>query len=209
MKKCILNLGGSFNPPTVAHLNLLSLARNRLEEEGFTEFHGFLTPTHGNYEKQGLLGSPIRKELCEKCVEGSDWISVNDFEISNAEWTKTIITLNNLKERFPDSKVFMVCGADLILRWNNPIWNPDDVHEILDNFGVCIISRIDTLDSIIKQVPVLNGHMQNVYLIKDNPMEAVSSTYVRNLLSHKKSISGLVVPAVEKYIKENDLYSEI
>lgn len=207
MTECVINLCGCFNPPTVAHISLLTLARNKLHDEGFTDCLGFLTPTHSTYSKPGLLDSPTRKALCELSVEDIDWISVNDFEITRGEWTKTIITLKHLQEVNPHRKVFMVCGADLVYHWNDPVWNPDDVREILDTFGVIIISREDiSTENITKKIPVMEGHMKNVRIIHENPLESISSTYVRNLIHENKSVSGLVVPKVEKYIKEHNLY---
>lgn len=207
MTDCIINLCGSFNPPTNAHVSLLALARNLLQDEGFTSFRGFLTPTHSSYAKPGLLDSPTRLALCELSTADVDWISVNDFEVTRAEWTKTITTLRHLQNAHPNSKVFMVCGADLVYRWNLPIWGADDVHEILDNFGVIIVSREDiSLEGIAQKVPVMEGHMKNVRIIRENPMESISSTYVRNLILENKAISGLVNPKVERYINENNLY---
>jgi nicotinic acid mononucleotide adenylyltransferase len=116
-------------------------------------------------------------------------------------------TLSYIQSRHPNIRLFFVCGVDLVLRWNEPVWPPEEVMEIVTEYGVLVASRGETVATVIEKVPVLKGLESGVFTIGMNPMEAVSSTLVRELIGQKKQIAGMVVPEVEKYIREQNLYS--
>ena len=204
--KCVLVLSGSFNPPTNAHLSLLSMARNAVEEKGYQVVKAKFVPTHGSYDKPGLANSKQRLDMCKLTCKDSDWIEADSFEVDQPQWTDCLTSLKHQQSLYPDCKIFYVCGSDLVLRWNNPIWPEQEVIEILTDFGIVMFSRNTNVDQISNEVPVLKNRTQNVVPVTSNPMYEISSTLVRDLIKSGKHATGFIAPLVENYIFENSLY---
>lgn len=204
---CVLVMNGSFNPPTAGHVHMLAMARNKAEELGYKIVKGIMVPTHGAYGKPGLADPDQRMEMCRLAVNGIDWIEVEPHDTEQEAWTCVVDTLAFVQAKYPDTRLMFVCGSDLILRWNDPVWPPEQVTEILTKYGVMGASRLETVESIVARVPVLEGKEEHIYMIGENPLSGLSSTQVRNLRSEGKCISGMVMPSVEAYILEKKLYS--
>lgn len=205
-KNCVLCLFGSFNPPTVGHINLLSMAKNLIEDHGYKVKKGLLIPTHGGYDKPGLANPVQRVEMCKLTTSIAPWADVEPHDTQQPQWQRAVVTLAYVQSVYPDCRIFFVCGADLVLRWNQDIWPDEDVIEIVTKYGVIMSSRNETIDSVVSQVNVLKGREQYLYLLKENPMDGVSSTLVRNLIHQNKDITGLLVYECEKYVIEQNLY---
>jgi hypothetical protein len=63
---------GSFNPPTLAHLRMLELAREEVERGGREEVLGaYLSPVHAAYGKPGLAPAGDRLEMCRLAAQDS------------------------------------------------------------------------------------------------------------------------------------------
>ena len=206
-KKCVLVMNGSFNPPTVAHLSLLTMARNKIEDEGYTVVRGLFVPTNGGYDKPGLANPKQRVEMCRMTAAVTDWIDVEPHDTEQEKWCPVVETLAYIQKKYPDCRLFFVCGADLVLRWNEPVWPPEQVTEIVTKYGVIAASRLEGIEAIIAKVPVLKGKEEFIHLITFNPLSEVSSTVVRNLLKEHKLVTGMLIPDVEKYVTDNHIYA--
>jgi nicotinate (nicotinamide) nucleotide adenylyltransferase len=206
MAKCVLVLTGSFNPPTVAHINLLAMARNFIEDRGYRVVKGLLVPTHAGYSKPGLAQAEQRIEMCRLCSYWTKWIEVDPWDTQQAEWPNVVTTLAAIQSRFPDCRIFFVCGSDLVSRWSDPVWPPEEVMEIVTKYGVIVAERNIVSTEILKTVPVLQGKDDLIFCFETNPLTDVSSTLVRQLLEKGKQICGLLTPEVEKFVRENHIY---
>jgi nicotinate-nucleotide adenylyltransferase len=199
-------MNGSFNPPTMGHLNLLAMARNTIEDSGFTVVKGLFVPTHGAYGKSGLADPEQRVEMCRLTAALADWVDVEPHDTLQEKWSFVVDTLAFIQTKYPDFRLFFVCGADLVLRWNDPVWPPEQVIEILTKYGVLVASRDGSIKDITEKVPILRGRESNLFLIESNPMGDVSSTLVRTLIGKGKQICGLIAPDVEKMLRNQRLY---
>ena len=198
---------GCFNPPTVAHQALLTLARNRIECEGYEVVRGLYVPTHQSYTKPDLALAEHRVEMCRLASEATDWIEVERHDVDQKEWCHLVETLADVQIKYPDCRLFVVCGSDLVMRWNDPIWPPDQVATILTQYGVIVAARVDT-EEIMTKVPILRGREKYLHMIPDNPIGGLSSTKVRKLVRAGKKFDGMVIPAVGSYILSQHLYAE-
>ncbi|EAY20436.1 hypothetical protein TVAG_110480 [Trichomonas vaginalis G3] len=208
-KKCVLAMFGSFNPPTNGHAYLLSMARKRIEKEGYQVVKGFFIPTHGGYkEKSGLAEAHHRAAMCGLFNLGNNWIDVEPYETLQKTWSRVVVTLQHISEKFPDCRVFVVCGIDFVQRWNQPCWEEADCLKILHDYGIIIARRQESLDNLIEEVPYLQGEhkLDNFYEMNENILSEVSSTFVRGLLAEGAPINGLVPHEVINYIEQNGLY---
>lgn len=209
-KKAVLAMFGCFNPPTNGHLQLLAIARNTLEEKGYTVVKGLFVPTHGGYMlKHGMCSGKQRVEMCRLASKASfGWIDVDPFETEQESWTRVVVSLAHIQSLYPDCRIFIACGIDFVQRWNDPIWAEEDCRKILSDYGLCIASRDGAdLNESFKNIKYINDNTENVFQIGYNILSMVNSTYVRERIEQNKLVTGLLCPFVEEYIVENKLYS--
>lgn len=92
----IIVMGGSFNPPTVAHLKLMQTALNQLPESNGTENRGIFVPSSdayvsrkmGNQQGDGdktVLPESLRMEMLERFKSHDRRISVDSRELRTTE----------------------------------------------------------------------------------------------------------------------------
>ncbi len=178
--------GGSFNPPTIAHYNLIKEA---LEKYEFDKV--FFVPVNDYYKKNGLARLEDRIKMLELLIKNDEQIYI--YKIENDKSYKAIDTFRNIKKHFQTDEIVFFMGEDnfeKMPRWQN--------YEELKQYNYIVFQRNDKYDANINQ--------KNVIYMKNNENIEVSSTMIRNKLEKKESISELINKDVEKYIKEKGLY---
>ncbi|XP_071233543.1 nicotinamide/nicotinic acid mononucleotide adenylyltransferase 3-like isoform X2 [Salvelinus alpinus] len=85
---------GSFNPITNQHMRLFELARDHLHQTGqFQVVGGIVSPVSDGYVKQGLVLAKHRIAMARLALQSSDWVSVDDWESQQPDWTETVVTM--------------------------------------------------------------------------------------------------------------------
>uniref|UniRef100_A0A8C2I779 Nicotinamide/nicotinic acid mononucleotide adenylyltransferase 3 n=1 Tax=Cyprinus carpio TaxID=7962 RepID=A0A8C2I779_CYPCA len=85
---------GSFNPITHQHMRLFELARDHMHQTGlYRVVGGIVSPVGDYYGKQGLVVSKHRLAMARLALQSSDWVSVDDWESQQADWTETVVTM--------------------------------------------------------------------------------------------------------------------
>ena len=92
--------GGSFNPPTLAHLVCASEAVAQLDLERVL-LTPVAAPPHKDAERDP--GADERLALCRLAVEGDERLGVCDVEVLRGGPSYTVDTLRELHERTPVS----------------------------------------------------------------------------------------------------------
>jgi nicotinamide mononucleotide adenylyltransferase len=179
---------------------------------------GFISPVHADYgkRKKGLAEPEHRLEMCRLATKDSEWITVDDWEIRQKEYSRTRQVLAHFVESVSthlnrtDVDIFLLCGADLLESFVKPgVWRPEDVQFILANHGVVCIERVGvSLATLIFENDVLQHNARNIFQVPERIMNEVSSTKVRMLIKRGYSIKYLINDEVISYIKENKLFSE-
>jgi nicotinate-nucleotide adenylyltransferase len=114
--KHIAILGGSFDPPTIAHIQTASEIYNLVGEIDEV----WLVPCGDNRKDKALKASARqRKEMLELAIkdildENFPNIKVCDFEIEYGSYLPTYDLLCKLKEKYPLNKFYMSIGSDLV-----------------------------------------------------------------------------------------------
>jgi nicotinamide mononucleotide adenylyltransferase len=151
---------GSFSPITYLHLRMFEMCVDWVRENTRYEVvGGYLSPVSDAYKKQGLALAHHRLEMCRLASSESNWIMVDSWEASKAEYTRTALVLDHFQheineviggvetsngERKP-AKIALLSGADLIQTMSEPgVWSPDDLDHILGRYGGFIIERSGT-----------------------------------------------------------------
>ena len=204
-KHLIITFIGSFNPPTNGHLHAMALAKNYLTNLGFIVDKVIIVPANSSYNKPGLYSGEIRYEMCKLMINNVDYIEIDDFEVKQTEWKPTLFTLLHLQEKYPNNHILLLCGIDVIESFDK-YWNHEYAIRILEEFGLCVLPREKKVENIELLSKLVVGRTQNIIIVDYNPLEKVSSTLIRNLISEKKHLTGLVHPLVEKYLIDKKLY---
>jgi len=182
-------LGGTFDPPHIAHLAAGEAAYEQLHADIVT----FL-PAGRPWQKAGDTVSEARHRLrmTELAIEGVDHFTIDDREVHRDGWTYTIDTVANIGE----DDVVLIVGADSAQ--GLPTWHRAD--ELLDRVQIAVVPRpgIDRAD-------VERALGRGVTWI-DTPALDLSGTMLRHRVAKHRSIRFLVPERVLAYIGEHHLY---
>jgi len=192
-------LGGTFDPVHNGHLHIACQLREALGLERIV-----WAPAGRPPHKAGQIVSSDRDRLAMLelglASSPSDEISTIDINRSGPSYTADMLEL--LSARLHPARLFFLMGEDSLR--DLPTWHDPD--RILQTAELAVAGRpgVDTdLDAVALAVPAVSGR---VHLIPIKEV-AVSSSDIRRRVRDRESIRGLVPPAIEKYIREHDLYT--
>jgi len=176
-------LGGSFNPPHVAHV---MAAYWTLATQGVSEV--WMLPAFRHPFGKTLAPFADRVRMCELAAAPIRGLHVCTAEADLADDPlvgKTARTLEYLVEKHPDRSFTLVVGADIV--GETPKWYRfDRVRELA---RVIVVGRAG--ETAFADVPALPD---------------VSSTEVRARLARGEDVSTLVPTRVLEYVRERELY---
>ncbi len=192
--------GGTFAPVHIGHVQAAKAFMEQMKLD-----YLFIIPTALPPHKQiDESDDPIhRLRMCELAFEGIDGIVISDVEIKRGGKSYTYDTLVELSR--PDTRLFLLCGTDMVLTF-------DKWYRYEDIFKLCYPTYVrresdPLLDSrIVAKISEYYekyGVMFRKILV--DPIR-ISSTEIREAIKQNKSVSGMISPSVEKYIKEHGLY---
>ncbi|CAG9461542.1 unnamed protein product [Pedinophyceae sp. YPF-701] len=208
-----LVLCGSFNPPTVAHLRMLDLARDAFRDQGIDVVRGILSPVNDAYGKPGLAPASHRLAMTRLAAAAhGDWVACDPWEAEQPEYVRTLEVLRRAARELragpePHARPVLLCGADLLQSFARPgVWLEEHLSEILTGFGVACVTRDGSDPTEALATATLAPHRHGVLTIHEPVPNHVSSTAVRKLAGQKRSVAWLVPPTVASYIAEHGLY---
>lgn len=182
-RKRVALLGGSFNPPHVAHLMVAywTLATQDVREV-------WLLPSFRHPFGKDLVAFEDRVRMCELAARGVRGVAVCTVERELAGDPlvgKTARTLEHLVAKHPDTDFALVIGADILP--DTPKWYRWD--QVTALARVIVVGR--------EGFPPVPGAPS---------LPAVSSTEIRARLARGEDVSGLVPRKVREYVEEKELY---
>ena len=167
----ILVACGSFNPPTVAHVHLLSIVCDYYLRRNIDVYGAYMSPVHDEYKKPGLVSSEHRVAMCRLAAEGTGFVMVDDWEAGREGYTRTLRVLDSVDARVRDEmgvvhealggevgttrvdapphplvpRSVLVCGADVLASMAEPgVWDQGLLDELLERHGVACVVREGT-----------------------------------------------------------------
>ena len=195
-------MGGSFNPPTSAHLRLMKKAVDTLEAD-----IGFFVPVSDAYLKRKMryshppvvLSPEMRVSMLQSMCVDDGRLQVCEKEIGTIE-PRTMPTLLAIREDYPEAELFFVMGADKF----DLLTSLTKKRQFLDAFKVVLFSREDDkLEQLIKDDDVLAHYLDRmVILSQPEGTEGVSSSLVRERMLRGESSSDLLSSGVWELFKE-------
>ncbi len=179
--------GGTFDPP---HLGHSTIARALLDQKKADEVW-FLPVGEHAFEKEASPAQ-ARIAMLELILEPQQRIEL--YEIEHAGMSITYETLLAVAQKYPEHQFSFVIGSDNLAKFE--LWH--HYQEMLDQFPFFVYPRAGfALEPLYRGMEILEGVQ---------PIE-VSSTQVRDTIKAGDSISGLVTPKIEQYLKQTGLYS--
>lgn len=192
-------LGGTFNPPHLAHLLCASEARWQLGLARVVLIPARVPPHKQMGDEPGI---EHRLEMCRIAASSqSDWLEVSELEAQRNGPSYTIDTLREIHASQPGDELTFILGGDMA--WSLPAWREPEA--ILELACVAVAERAGARrEEIREQLAPLRG-VENVSYIEVPRMD-VSSAALRQRVRAGQPITYLVPDAVSDYIRDRRLY---
>jgi nicotinate-nucleotide adenylyltransferase len=192
-------LGGTFNPPHLAHLVCASEAASQLRLDRV-----LLTPVAQAPHKEAPYdpGPQERLELCRLAVAGDERFTVCDLEVRRGGSSFTVDTLRELHAQTPEDDLTFIVGGDTAL--GLPSWREPEAVLGLATLAVAERSgagRGDVAERLRVSFP---DAAPPVFF--DMPRLDISSSQIRRHVAEGRSIRYLVPDPVAERIARGRLY---
>lgn len=184
MREKIVVMGGSFNPPTIAHQRLMLGAVETLGAA-----RGIFVPSSHAYvsakmrrdkHRNEVLPEEARLRMLLAMAADDPRLEVEDCEFHRAERSYTYESMEAVQEKYPEAELYFVAGGDktaVISRWHR-------IREFLERFRIVLVRRDDyEPEAELRQNPFLSGHLDRFSMIEAPAgLDGVSSSAVREKL---------------------------
>ncbi len=187
-------LGGTFDPPHVAHISMATAARDRLGLDRV-----LLMPAVNPPHKPSDILSPYSQRLAMAGIAaaGIDGVEVSRFEERRPGASFTVDLLRDYGREFAGD-IYFIMGSDS-LRDLSTWRDPDGV------LGLCTL--VVFLRPGAPGAPVrLTGDAAANMIVFEEPVIDVSSTDIRSSVRAGEPVDARVNPEVLAYIREHSLY---
>jgi nicotinate-nucleotide adenylyltransferase len=184
-------LGGTFDPPHLAHLFAGEAAYRDLDLDVVT-----FIPAGAPWQKadRKVINAEDRWQMTVLAVEGISYFEADDREVRRDGWTYTVETVHSFPE---DEELFLVLGADAAR--GIPTWHEAD--EVLRRTTIAVVPRPGVERHEVDEA-LAGGDV--VWL--DTPDVRLSGTMLRRQARAGRSIRFLVCDNVWRYIEESQIY---
>lgn len=193
-------LGGTFNPPHVAHLVCAQEAWVQLGLDRVLLMPVYEPPHKANDADPGVAH---RVELCRRAVVGDDRLGVSTAESEVPGRSYTVDTLRRLHESRPEDELTFILGGDQAQ--SLPAWREPEGVLALARLGVAEREEVRRAD-IAESLAGLSGVPEQVSFF-DMPRLDVSSSMIRSHVAAGRPIRYLVPDPVADYIAQAGLYA--
>ena len=196
--------GGAFDPPHLAHVALVEAAVAQLQLDQVR-----VLPTGQAWHKpRNLSDAAHRLAMTRLAYAPLPQVVVDEREILRTGPSYTVDTLHELQTEYPQAQLFLLLGDDQ--RRALPAWH--QIGEIGRIAIICAAGRDMAVrawneeSGVAPTNPPLSDTLQECIRTLDMPLMPHSATDIRVLAATEQALTGLVSPAVERYIHEHHLY---
>lgn len=194
-------LGGSFNPPHLAHLVCASEAAAQLGLERVL-LTPVAKPPHKDAERDP--GPQERLELCRLAVAGDERLGVCDLEVRRGGSSYTVDTLRALHAQTPEDDLTFIVGGDIAL--GLPSWREPET--VLELASLAVAEREGAVREDVAER--LRASFPDRWAARvvffDMPRLDISSSQIRRRVAEGRSIRYLVPEPVAEHIARGRLY---
>ena len=202
----LILFGGSFDPPHVAHVILPMAVREAVGADAVA----YVPAARAPHKLDRVQTDPAhRLAMLRLALSDAEHAVVLTDEIDRAKGGQpsyTVDTLAALREKLrPGVTLRLLIGADQVRIFDQ--WRePRRIIELAE--PLVMVRPPDTRDSLLASLPDEKTREEWASRLLDVPAMDVSSTEIRERVRRGEPIGGMVHPAVQRYILENDLYRD-
>ena len=173
-KPICLVLGGSFNPPTLAHQAIAKTCTERISKITGRDATCVLVPSSHNYVSRKMskaapgqnmtFPEQMRMQMCRDLISGIPGAILSSCELGDDGRGHTYDTLVKLREKHPERDYLLITGDDklgIIPRWNS-------ARKLLSEFGLVVTARGNAksvISTTIRNNPVLSEYSYDIYIM--------------------------------------------
>ena len=186
----LIVFGGAFNPPTVAHLNII--------KKLLSTFQGsqvLILPVGDDYHKPELIDFQYRIDMLNLLVQDMDQVIVSSLE-KDTKYKGTLASLKELSKTYQD--IHFVIGSDNLEGLKSWI----KYEELLASYPFIVMTRKHAVNEMDAEKMFSDLKHDFSFIEVD---EEASSTKVRKNQSYRKKY---LTEQVYQYIIKNHLYEE-
>jgi len=192
-------MGGSFDPPHMAHLIMAESVREALGLDTV-----LFIPAREQPLKQGRKATHVaqRVAMVELAIAGNPHFALSRVDVDREGPSYTVDTLRLVREEMGEAKLWFIIGADSLATLPN--WR--DPEGILAQTRLAVVRRPGVspdLATLEERLPKLRESVNWV----DTPLIEISGTDLRRRIAEGRSIRYRVPEAVCTYIEKGKLYS--
>ena len=196
--------GGAFDPPHRAHVALVEAAITQLQLDQVR-----VLPTGQAWHKpRNLSDAEHRLAMTRLAFADVPQVVVDEREILRTGPSYTVDTLHELQTEYPQAQLYLLLGDDQ--RRSLSSWH--QIGEIGRIAIICAAGRDMAVRAWNEETgaaptnPPLSDTLQARIRTLEMPLMPHSATDIRVLAATEQALTGLVSPAVERYIHEHHLY---
>jgi nicotinate-nucleotide adenylyltransferase len=192
-------LGGTFDPPHLAHLAVAEEAREVL---GLTRV--LFVPAGQPWQKADRAVSPgsVRLAMVERAIAGNPFFVADPREVNRPGPSYTAETVAELAAE-TGLEPWLILSAEALAgfaTWRDP-------EQILARARLCVVPRDGAPDDALAAFRARYAAAAARMVVLDRPRLAISSTAIRARVRAGRSIRYLVPDAVAALISEHALYT--
>ena len=191
----IVVMGGSFHPPTIAHLKMMRSALDQLGAE-----KGFFVPTADKSLRRKMrragfpdevLSEETRMEMLRAMAEEDSRLDVTDVEFQHPKHWYAQETMGYIQEQYPEAELYFLIGSDNLENYARAF----RLVEFLEKYRYVVVDRGDgDLDAILRETPAAWERKEKFHYI--TPPEGIlniSSTLIREKMrNNEPGVEGLL-----------------
>ena len=192
--------GGTFNPPHIGHIHAAQQAFALLKLDRLLLIPDRIAPH--KVLPQGSATAEQRMQMLRIGAAQIPYAQVSDLELRREGTSYTYLTVQELKQQYPEDQLFLIMGTDMFLSFHN--WRYPE--KIWENATLAVLMRGDKDENaaIAAQKDALEALGAAVETVS-NEITAISSTNLRRML-----VFGCAEPylpdGVGEFIAKNGLY---
>ena len=195
-------LGGTFDPPHIAHLILADEARFQLD---LSSVLWVLTPNSPLKYDRVISPWEERFELLSAAVKDDPGFQISIVDIDRPPPHYTFETLQIIIQEFPDKEIVFLMGGDSLsdlLKWKNP----QQIFAVCSEIGVMRRPGVEiNLDMLEREIPKIREKIVWV----EAPLLDISGSAIRKRLRTGKPVRYFLPPAVHQIIEAKQYYQMI
>lgn len=184
----IVVLGGSFNPPTLGHFELLKSAKEAVGAD-----MALFVPSPYSYvvrklararQKNEALSDEVRTAMLRAMCEGEGGFGVEEYELTVKGRAYSFETVEHIAEKYGTSEVYFIAGSDKLSVF--PKWHRAE--EFFTKYKVLVASRAgDNARELIDNDKFLSA-FADCFTVFNPPSEigGISSTAVRKMMRENR-----------------------